>query len=166
VGGVVNTASGNFASVSGGADNVASGALTSVSGGERNTASQSSASVSGGFENMASGLAASVSGGRENTARGNFASVSGGLSKDRSWRKQLGGWPVVRDAIRRDSRAGINGVTSTARPLLFGPNLGGIRTPRLRLERNRMTGAEDLQFSVPVQSIISHQDEYFTAGLN
>jgi hypothetical protein len=77
-GGFNNTASYWYASVSGGSGNTASGAYASVSGGAQNTASSSSASVSGGLNNLASWVFASVSGGEENTASGSSASVSGG----------------------------------------------------------------------------------------
>lgn len=82
VGGIVagffNTASADWASVSGGAGNTASGDRTSVSGGLGNTASSGWASVSGGQGNTASGVAASVSGGIDNTASGGLASILGG----------------------------------------------------------------------------------------
>jgi hypothetical protein len=77
-GGTRNTASGLWASVSGGQENTASGQRASVSGGYGNTASGGAASVSGGFGNIASSWEASVSGGSANTASAQRASVSGG----------------------------------------------------------------------------------------
>jgi hypothetical protein len=73
-----NTASGQYASVSGGWGNKASGFAASVSGGGFNTASVLYASVSGGYQNEASGPVSSISGGQGNKASGYAASVSGG----------------------------------------------------------------------------------------
>jgi uncharacterized coiled-coil protein SlyX len=77
-GGTANTASGIRASVSGGLFNTASWAHASISGGYRNTAGAETASVSGGGYNTASGYGASVSGGVSNTASGSVSSVAGG----------------------------------------------------------------------------------------
>jgi hypothetical protein len=76
--GFSNTASNEWATVSGGAHNTASGLLASISGGEDNAASNTAASVSGGTKNTGSGLRASVSGGQENKAEGTSSSVLGG----------------------------------------------------------------------------------------
>jgi hypothetical protein len=81
VAGIQNTASGDWASVSGGAFSTASGALSSVSGGNSNTASGEGSSVSGGSLNAASGRDASVSGGQSNTASGELSSILGGNSQ-------------------------------------------------------------------------------------
>jgi uncharacterized coiled-coil protein SlyX len=78
VAGLGNTASGNWASVTGGQSNMASGEWASVSGGQLNTASGAGASVTGGLWNRASESWASVSGGVDNEANGALASVSGG----------------------------------------------------------------------------------------
>lgn len=77
-GGSGNAASGDRASVSGGRDGIASGSNAAVSGGSANTASGSNAAVSGGFANTASSGQASVSGGASNTASSAGTSVSGG----------------------------------------------------------------------------------------
>jgi hypothetical protein len=86
VGGLFNTISGDFATVSGGFNNTASGFLSSVCGGQANVASGGASSVSGGVNNTASGLNfAAISGGRNNTASGDFgASVSGGFGNTAS----------------------------------------------------------------------------------
>ena len=84
VAGLLNTASGDWASVTGGTGNTASGSNSSVSGGESNTASSVGSSVSGGNENTASGFNSSVSGGLGNTASGNDTTVSGGESNTAS----------------------------------------------------------------------------------
>ena len=78
VAGLQNTASGDWASVTGGSGNVASGGRASVTGGGGNEASGLSASVTGGAHNEASGPGASVAGGQGNEASGDRASVSGG----------------------------------------------------------------------------------------
>ncbi len=78
VAGLKNTASGDWASVTGGDSNTASGIAASVTGGANNTASGAVASVSGGVINTASGSGASVTGGSANLASGFAASVSGG----------------------------------------------------------------------------------------
>ncbi|WP_158573633.1 YadA-like family protein [Mitsuokella sp. AF33-22] len=77
-GGLGNTASENYSSVSGGGSNKASGDESSVSGGLSNTASGDHSSVSGGDRNVAIGDSSSVSGGSGNTASGNESSISGG----------------------------------------------------------------------------------------
>ena len=73
--GVVNN---EAASVSGGILNTASGRFSSVSGGAGNLASNESASVSGGSAGTASGLFSSVSGGTGNTVTAQSSSISGG----------------------------------------------------------------------------------------
>lgn len=73
-----NTASGDWASVTGGSGNTASGPQTSVSGGLTNTASGNQASVSGGTGNTANGDLASILGGVAGTASGIGSSVAGG----------------------------------------------------------------------------------------
>jgi hypothetical protein len=77
VAGILNTISGQYATITGGNNNTASGFTASVSGGTSNTASGESASVSGGT----SGIDTSISGGAVNTASGPNASVSGGFSR-------------------------------------------------------------------------------------
>jgi hypothetical protein len=78
VGGWQNVASGSHASVSGGGDNTASGIQASVSGGVANVASGDTSSISGGQANETLDSGAAVSGGFRNTASGTTASVSGG----------------------------------------------------------------------------------------
>ena len=77
-GGWKNTASGDTASVVGGRANRASGARASVTGGGTNAASFPMASVTGGEGNEAAGLLATVSGGEANVASGISTSVAGG----------------------------------------------------------------------------------------
>jgi hypothetical protein len=72
-----NSATADFATVSGGADNTASGFSATVSG-LHNKATGSSAVVGGGQNNLASGSAATVGGGVNNTANASSATVSGG----------------------------------------------------------------------------------------
>lgn len=79
-GGAFNTASGDSSSVSGGFFSKASAFYSSVSGGSGNTASGERSSVSGGSANMADGFASSVSAGESNTASESFSAVSGGVS--------------------------------------------------------------------------------------
>jgi hypothetical protein len=79
VAGFQNTASGNWATVTGGAFNTASGENSSVSGGGIGTASGSRSSISGGSSNTASASNAAVSGGANNTAGANLSSISGGI---------------------------------------------------------------------------------------
>jgi hypothetical protein len=89
-GGSVNTASKDFASVTGGKSNEAKGLNASVSGGTSNSAEGDFTSVTGGSDNVATGFTASVSGGSGNRANGNYASISGGKRRDAveqdSWR--------------------------------------------------------------------------------
>lgn len=80
-GGHFHTASGEAASVSGGAGNRASGVGSSVSGGAGGQATAEWASVSGGDFNTASGRWSSVSGGRVNTAGASTASILGGSNR-------------------------------------------------------------------------------------
>jgi hypothetical protein len=83
-GGLRNEASADHASVSGGIDNIASGEFSSVTAGEGNTASAAGASVTGGVFNEASHDFASVTGGIDNIASGNGASVTGGSANTAS----------------------------------------------------------------------------------
>ena len=78
--GVLNTASGDGAVVSGGLNNEAFQVLSSVSGGELNNATGYRSSISGGLGNIAAGVTSSVSGGESNKANGTSSSVSGGNS--------------------------------------------------------------------------------------
>jgi hypothetical protein len=67
-----------WTSVLGGVGNTAGGEFASVSGGEGNIASGVESSVGGGFQNEATNWCSVVSGGANNTASGEKASVSGG----------------------------------------------------------------------------------------
>lgn len=74
-----NSASGNFATVSGGRGNIASGGVGTVAGGTNNTASGVFSTVGGGTGNVASGNdGATVAGGENNQAAGFVATVAGG----------------------------------------------------------------------------------------
>jgi hypothetical protein len=87
VGGIGNTISAPFATVSGGYSNTASGSFASVSGGVDNEASGSGASVGGGYENTADGDFATVSGGYANRASWSLATISGERpAYDSGWR--------------------------------------------------------------------------------
>jgi hypothetical protein len=83
-GGLGNIASGSSASVSGGQNNIASGTSASVSGGNQNTATLTWTSVSGGLQNIANKSNSSISGGRQNIASGYGSSVSGGVGNTAS----------------------------------------------------------------------------------
>lgn len=91
----INTASGNFATVSGGLGNrstsyaatvgggetnLASGTNATVGGGQLNEATGTLATVGGGAQNWATGFASTVAGGFDGTAEGIYSTVSGGLS--------------------------------------------------------------------------------------
>jgi hypothetical protein len=82
VAGGSNTASGDYATVSGGFNNIASIEFTALGGGVNNTASGSSATLGGGVGNAASGIAATVSGGGYNIASGYFSAIPGGGSNE------------------------------------------------------------------------------------
>ena len=121
--GYENSASGDYASVSGGADNIASGQHASVSGGQNNTASGNWSSVSGGASNTASGGAgtgfsggyASVSGGSLNIASGNYASISGGYGNTASYNgASVSGGQSNEAYGERSSVSGGNGRTAVA----------------------------------------------------
>jgi hypothetical protein len=77
--GASNTASGEWASVSGGDFSEASGKAASVSGGVSNLASGRRSSVSGGEGNGAIGEHSAVGGGIQNEASGGASSITGGL---------------------------------------------------------------------------------------
>ncbi len=80
-GGLLNTASGNYATVGGGQRNSAIGINATVSGGSDNTAggaAVANATVGGGAGNIASTNYATVGGGANNTASGRWATVPGG----------------------------------------------------------------------------------------
>jgi hypothetical protein len=72
---VLNTASGQLASVSGGELNEASGVRSSVSGGTDNTASGYAAVVSGGMDNTASNLNTVIVGGNLISSGGSKAAL-------------------------------------------------------------------------------------------
>lgn len=80
VGGGLNNASGDAATVGGGRDNTASEYLATVGGGTQNAASANNATVGGGAVNTASGLWATVGGGAANTASGLYATAPGGFN--------------------------------------------------------------------------------------
>lgn len=74
----------SFGGLIAGSNNTASGEFATVTGGFSNMAAGESSSISGGQGNRAMGFAASALGGQNNIASGNFASVSGGLSGNAS----------------------------------------------------------------------------------
>ena len=91
--GDLNSATGEFASITGGEQNEAVGQRSIVGGGSQNDAIGQASVVGGGFannapgnysvidggyQNTASGLASVVGGGRQNRARGSYATVGGG----------------------------------------------------------------------------------------
>ena len=76
--GVLNTISGEWATITGGRQNTASGNDSAILGGEEGTAGGEQSSVSGGDANRALGLSSAVSGGEQNEASGPVSSVSGG----------------------------------------------------------------------------------------
>ncbi|HEY5232256.1 MAG TPA: tail fiber domain-containing protein [Verrucomicrobiae bacterium] len=88
LGGYVNTASGNLATVSGGEYNTASGYSATVGGGFGNVGNGSFATVGGGENNTVSGSAyidfATVVGGENNYAGGSWATVGGGFGNTAS----------------------------------------------------------------------------------
>ncbi len=84
VGGESNVASGKWSTIAGGYLNTADGESATVGGGYSNTASEVWATVGGGGENQASGASATVAGGRDNVASGALAAVSGGGSNTAS----------------------------------------------------------------------------------
>jgi hypothetical protein len=90
-----NTAAGNGATVGGGGQsgsvNTASGDFATVSGGRSNTASGVNAIVSGGQVNVASGFGAAVGGGQVNNARGQLAVISGGVGNSAPTSSVVGG---------------------------------------------------------------------------
>ena len=77
-GGVLNTASGNYATVGGGICNIASGCKTTIGGGVGNCATGNCSTVSGGYKNTASGNYAAVGGGGGNLAVSLASVVAGG----------------------------------------------------------------------------------------
>ena len=77
-GGLHNTASGSSATVGGGQNNLASGSVATVGGGIANTASSSSATVGGGSVNTAGAGYATVGGGSGNSASGSYSTIAGG----------------------------------------------------------------------------------------
>lgn len=77
-GGVGNTTSNSYATVSGGAYNFNSGNSASIGGGYANVASNSYTTVAGGSANRAAGFAASVGGGNSNVSSNDFSTVAGG----------------------------------------------------------------------------------------
>jgi hypothetical protein len=77
-GGGNNNAGGLGSAVGGGLNNIASGQYGTISGGDFNTASLSHSAVGGGSQNIASGYAATVGGGNLNTASSSYTTVSGG----------------------------------------------------------------------------------------
>ena len=72
-----NSATADFATVSGGAKNTASGAYSVVSGGQNNTASDDYSAVVGGQNNTASGLNSAVLNGIFNNASGDYSLAAG-----------------------------------------------------------------------------------------
>ncbi len=78
-GGNGNTASSQYDTVGGGWLNSASGFLSTVGGGDRNSASSGNSTVAGGARNVASNNDATVGGGWNNIASGWAATVAGGL---------------------------------------------------------------------------------------
>lgn len=78
-GGEENTAGGDWATVAGGFTGQATGLAAAVGGGEGNTASGGDAVVGGGNSNTASGNISTIAGGNTNTASGVFAFVGGGM---------------------------------------------------------------------------------------
>ncbi|QIA09266.1 hypothetical protein [Draconibacterium halophilum] len=87
-----NTATGEYATVTGGENNSASGQNSTIAGGKSNIASGGRSVVSGGASNKATDSQATVSGGEGNTASGNTSTVSGGaLNTASSYYTTVGG---------------------------------------------------------------------------
>ena len=78
LGGVTNTASGDWSTVGGGKSNTASGVDSTVPGGDNNSAIGSGSTVGGGGDNTASGVDSTVGGGFQNLANNSLATISGG----------------------------------------------------------------------------------------
>ncbi|WP_319482082.1 hypothetical protein [uncultured Draconibacterium sp.] len=87
-----NTATGEYATVTGGENNSASGVNSTIAGGRGNIASGARSTVSGGSSNKATDSQATVGGGEVNTASGNTSTVSGGaLNTASSYYTTVGG---------------------------------------------------------------------------
>jgi len=76
--GILQAATGQFATVGGGSKNSSSAYHTTVAGGYLNVASAAYGSVGGGRENQASNLYTTIAGGYGNTASGRDTSIGGG----------------------------------------------------------------------------------------
>jgi hypothetical protein len=77
-GGYYNVATNSYATIAGGAQNKATGVASTIAGGSANVSSNSYATVSGGSQNVAGGNSASVGGGSGNQATGYYSTVAGG----------------------------------------------------------------------------------------
>jgi hypothetical protein len=89
-GGLGNRADGPSSTVGGGYSNLASGSTSTVAGGESNEATNHLATVGGGFRNWAAGYGATVAGGSAGFAAGDYATLAGGESNVVG-----GGWAAV-----------------------------------------------------------------------
>ena len=77
-GGTSNTASHEYSTVGGGVSNTASGWKSTVSGGDGNEATNYYSVVSGGYRNTANAIGSTVSGGQVNTTSSTNSTVGGG----------------------------------------------------------------------------------------